>query len=284
MPSIFLSHSHEDKSFVRELATKLQLFGIKAWVDEMEILAGDSLIGKIESGLQASDYLGAVLSPRSISLEWVTREICAALSGEAAYKRVIVLPMIIEDCNIPPFLQDKLYADFRSEFFVGFSTILRRLLGNNFFEKATLDDIHTWAEKHKVTDPMEKFRSYVKEQTEIREIQFELERFRQTIITMPYKALATYLTSLNEEEKVKYVFRLAESFHHEIIRCARCRDPMISFHGLGRFASRCITPIVTIDRHVRLPLSQGRGHRVGFCSWLMREVVIQVKTYRTLSS
>ena len=43
-------------------------------------------------------------------------------------------------------------------------------------------------------------------------------------------------------------------------------------------------PIVTIDRRVRLSLSKWRGHRVGFCSWLMREVVFPVKTYRTLSS
>jgi len=45
-----------------------------------------------------------------------------------------------------------------------------------------------------------------------------------------------------------------------------------------------LTPIVTIDRCVRLPLSKWRGHRVDFCSWLMRVVVFQIKTYRTLAS
>ena len=30
---------------------------------------------------------------------------------------------------------------------------------------------------------------------------------------------------------------------------------------------RDLTPIVTIDRRVRLPLSKWRGHGVGLCSW-----------------
>ena len=34
-------------------------------------------------------------------------------------------------------------------------------------------------------------------------------------------------------------------------------------------SARRLTPIVTIDRRVRLSLSHGRGHGVGFCSWLL---------------
>ena len=37
-----------------------------------------------------------------------------------------------------------------------------------------------------------------------------------------------------------------------------------------------LTPIVTIDRRVRLPLSKWRGHGVGVCSWLMWGMVFQV--------
>lgn len=43
-----------------------------------------------------------------------------------------------------------------------------------------------------------------------------------------------------------------------------------------------LTPIVTIDRRVRMPSPKGRGHGVGFCSWLMKAMVFQIKTYRTL--
>ena len=37
-----------------------------------------------------------------------------------------------------------------------------------------------------------------------------------------------------------------------------------------------LTPIVMIDRRVRLPLSKWRGHGVGFRSWLLRVTVFQV--------
>jgi len=37
-----------------------------------------------------------------------------------------------------------------------------------------------------------------------------------------------------------------------------------------------LTPIVTIDRRVRLPLSKWRGHGVGFWSWVDGMMVLQV--------
>lgn len=63
MPSLFLSHSSADKTFVEKLAKDLEGVGVNVWFDKWEIKVGDSLTGKIEEGLQANDYLGLVLSP-----------------------------------------------------------------------------------------------------------------------------------------------------------------------------------------------------------------------------
>lgn len=43
---------------------------------------------------------------------------------ELEEKRVVVLPVLIEDCEIPLFLRDKLYADFRSDFDKGIQQVL----------------------------------------------------------------------------------------------------------------------------------------------------------------
>ena len=40
-----------------------------------------------------------------------------------------------------------------------------------------------------------------------------------------------------------------------------------------------LTPIVTIDRRVHLPLSKWRGHGVGFCSSLMGGLDFQVNVW-----
>lgn len=115
MGSIFLSHNSADKPFVRKLAADLRCSGFYAWVDEAEIKLGDSLIEKIEEGIENTDYLGVVLSPNSVNAEWVKREVRIALTQEIHGKRMKVLPILLEKVEIPAFLLDKKYADFTSE-------------------------------------------------------------------------------------------------------------------------------------------------------------------------
>lgn len=110
--SIFMSHSSKDKFFVRKLADHLRSYGIKVWIDEAEINIGDSLTEKIGRAIEGTDYVGVVLSHNSINSEWVQRELQIALQKEIKGKKVVVLPILIETVELPPFLKDKLYADF----------------------------------------------------------------------------------------------------------------------------------------------------------------------------
>ena len=57
--SIFLSHNRVDKPFVRRVNQELKKIGIRTWMDEAEILPGDSLPDKIAIALREMDYLGA---------------------------------------------------------------------------------------------------------------------------------------------------------------------------------------------------------------------------------
>lgn len=115
MSSIFLSHNSKDKPFVRKLAEDLRKNGHYVWVDEAEIKVGDSLIGKIEEGIENTEYLGVVISSNSNKSEWVIREVRTALNQEIYNKKVKVLPILIENVEMPPFLLDKKYADFTSD-------------------------------------------------------------------------------------------------------------------------------------------------------------------------
>lgn len=115
MSSIFLSHSSVDKPFVRKLAADLRRAGFYVWVDEAEIKVGDSLIEKIEDGIDNTDFLGVVISDNSLKSEWVTREVRIALNQEIAGRRVKVLPILLQQVTLPSFLIDKKYADFTTE-------------------------------------------------------------------------------------------------------------------------------------------------------------------------
>jgi hypothetical protein len=111
-PSVFLSHSHADKQFARQLAEDLQGAGARVWIDEAEIRLGDSLIKKISAAIDEVDYLAVVLSPASVESEWVRREVEIALNEEIAGQAVKVLPLLLSTCEIPAFLRGRLYADF----------------------------------------------------------------------------------------------------------------------------------------------------------------------------
>lgn len=128
---IFLSHTSADKPFVRKLKKALNKRGVAdVWIDEAEIIVGDSLIDKIQEGLTKTKFFGVVLSPRSVQSNWVRKELEAAMSREMESGSLVVLPLLYEECDLPPFLKGRLYADFTSpkKFSQSLEKLLRRLV------------------------------------------------------------------------------------------------------------------------------------------------------------
>lgn len=110
---VFVCHSHEDKPFARRLAIAIAGSGFKVWLDEAEIRVGESLIGKIEAGITGASHLVAVISRASVASRWCQEELRMALSRQIQGQPISVLPVVVDDCEVPGFLQEKKYADFR---------------------------------------------------------------------------------------------------------------------------------------------------------------------------
>jgi HEAT repeat protein len=121
---LFLSYSTIDKAFVERLASDLQRVSVGVWYDKWEIRVGDSLLDKIASAIEENDYLALILSPTSVESEWVKREVNAALMRELSQRKAVVLPVMIQDCEIPTLLREKKYADFRASYEEGFEQLL----------------------------------------------------------------------------------------------------------------------------------------------------------------
>lgn len=151
--SIFLCHSVKDKDFVRRLATDLTAGGIKVWVDEAEMHIGDSLIEKIEIAIDQVQYLGAVLSPASVGSPWVLKEVRIALHREFAGKRLVVIPILYRDCELPLFLRDKGIVDFRepANYDSGFQEVVE-YVHDDFFDEPE----NTELSRHVETLPLTK--------------------------------------------------------------------------------------------------------------------------------
>ncbi len=113
--SVFLSHNHADKDFVRKLARDLDGHGVHYWLDEAEMKIGDSLIQKIREGIDSVDYFAVILSPNSVEAPWVINELDVAMNHQINGKSIKVLPILLKECELPGFLVGKLYGDFQSE-------------------------------------------------------------------------------------------------------------------------------------------------------------------------
>ncbi|MBC8166260.1 MAG: toll/interleukin-1 receptor domain-containing protein [Bryobacteraceae bacterium] len=71
---VFLSHSSKDKTVVREVAERLRADGLRVWLDDWEIRAGDSIPHKIEKGLEHSRVLVLCMSAHAFGSDWAKLE------------------------------------------------------------------------------------------------------------------------------------------------------------------------------------------------------------------
>ena len=122
--AIFISYSHVDKAKVDLLAAHMVKKNASVWVDTWELNVGDSIIQHVQDAITESDALLVILSKASVASEWCNKEITSGLLRELEEKRVVVLPVLLEDCDIPLFLRDKMYADLRTDFDDGLNAIM----------------------------------------------------------------------------------------------------------------------------------------------------------------
>ena len=81
-------------------------------MDEAEIRAGESLYSKIGKAIDEEvDFVIAVFSKNSLDSEWVQREIDLALHREFEERKFFILPLLLEQVQIHPFLKSRKYID-----------------------------------------------------------------------------------------------------------------------------------------------------------------------------
>ncbi len=90
----FISHAGEDKDTVaRPLAQLLEALGHSVWLDEQQLVVGDSLSESIDRGLALSRFGVVVLSRSFFAKSWPKRELEGLVARETIRGEQVILPV-----------------------------------------------------------------------------------------------------------------------------------------------------------------------------------------------
>ena len=84
MSKVFLSYSHNDKSFVENLYYRLSRDGVDCFYDSESIKWGENFVLELEKGIDECDYIVLVLSPDFLKSEWTKLERTSAMGDDPA--------------------------------------------------------------------------------------------------------------------------------------------------------------------------------------------------------
>jgi hypothetical protein len=127
-PRTFLCHSSGDKAQVRDLHNRLKSDGIRCWFVEDDLVPGQDWDLEITKAIEDSKYVLACLSKSSIDKRgYVQKELRKALDValEQPEGGVFLIPVRLEDCDVPESLQRWHWVDLFTE--GAYQSLLRAL-------------------------------------------------------------------------------------------------------------------------------------------------------------
>jgi len=113
MKRLFISYSRADKDYVRQLVDVLRKQEFDIWFDE-QIPVGQGWDDVLEAQIKKADAMVLVLSQTSVSSENVKDEIAFAKHSD-----IPVIPIKIEECNVPLRMMRTQFIDFTTGFDAG---------------------------------------------------------------------------------------------------------------------------------------------------------------------
>lgn len=124
--SVFISHRGADTEKATRLAEEIRAAGFVVWLDEWEISIGDSIVQKMNEGLEAA-YLVLCYSESDVLSPWISREWMSALSRQLNGYGIKVLPVRLSGGQPPAILADVKYADLVKDWNKGVQDLLRAM-------------------------------------------------------------------------------------------------------------------------------------------------------------
>lgn len=112
---VFLSHSSKDKDVARDIAERLRGDGLRVWFDAWEIRPGDSILSKIEEGLEHSRVLVLCMSANAFGSDWTQLEAGTFRFRDPLNRGRRFVPLRLDTAKIKGSLAQFLYINWLQE-------------------------------------------------------------------------------------------------------------------------------------------------------------------------
>jgi hypothetical protein len=127
MANVFISYRGADAAPAERLATEVGAAGHAVWLDQWEIGVGDSIVGKMNEGLEGAAYLVLGLSSSDVLAPWISVEWMSTLARQLNGEGVKVLPVRLTGEKPPVILADIRYADLVADWSGAVAELLRAI-------------------------------------------------------------------------------------------------------------------------------------------------------------
>jgi hypothetical protein len=98
--SCFVSHSSKDEEFAQKLSARLRTAGVPVWYAPEDIQPGEKTYDQVKKAIASFDRLLVVLSPHSMSSNWVKTELANALARERREGSRVLFPIALVPIDV----------------------------------------------------------------------------------------------------------------------------------------------------------------------------------------
>ena len=112
---VFLSHNAKDKPAVRAIATRLKAVGIRPWLDEWDMVPGETVVDALEKAIRGIPCAALFFGPADVG-RWHVMEIRSyvdAWAREEARFIPVILPGVEGTPELPVWVRQALWVDMR---------------------------------------------------------------------------------------------------------------------------------------------------------------------------
>ena len=129
-PLVFISYAAEDAAAAQRLYTDLSSAGLSPWIDRKNLLAGENWKTAIRKAIKESRFFIQLLSSKTVEIRGPSVEnmrYALDIMKEYPESYIYLIPVRLDDCEIPLDLKDINYTDLFPDWDTGLNLILKAM-------------------------------------------------------------------------------------------------------------------------------------------------------------